>query len=155
MAEALVRNSRLREVGTRNLIAAAVAAGAKRMVAQSPAFVYTPGPKPYMEDAPLLLDDPVFGETARAVASVEKQVLAALLTGIILQYGKLYGPGTGSNQPPSDWALHVDDAADAARRALTRGETGIYNIAENDGTISISKAADKLGWVPGFRLEEQ
>ncbi len=35
MAEALVRNARLREIGTRNLVAAAVAAGAKRMVAQS------------------------------------------------------------------------------------------------------------------------
>ena len=95
MAEALVRNARLREVGTRNLVAAAVAAGAKRMVAQSLAFVYAPGPMPYREDAPLCLDDPVFGETARAVASLEQQVLAAPLTGIVLRYGKLYGPGTG------------------------------------------------------------
>jgi nucleoside-diphosphate-sugar epimerase len=154
IAEALVRNARLREIGTRNLINAAVAVGAKRMIAQSLAFVYAPGPKPYLEDAPLLLDDPAFGETAHAVASLEKQVLAAPLTGIVLRYGKLYGPGTGFDLPASDGPLHVDDAADAARRALTRGAAGVYNIAEDDGNISIKKAADALGWVPGFRLQE-
>jgi nucleoside-diphosphate-sugar epimerase len=151
MAEAAVRTDSLREIGTRNLVAAAVAAGVKRMVAQSLAFVYAPGPMPYREDAPLNLDDPVFGETARAVASLEQQVLAAPLTGIVLRYGKLYGPGTGFDLPASDGPLHVDDAADAARRALTRGETGVYNIAEDDGAVSINKAADALGWVPGFR----
>jgi nucleoside-diphosphate-sugar epimerase len=154
MAEALVRTDRLREIGTRNLVGAAVAAGVQRMVAQSLAFVYAPGPMPYREDAPLNLDDPVFGATARAVASLEQQVLAAPLTGIVLRYGKLYGPGTGFDLPASDGPLHVDDAADAARRALTRGETGVYNIAEDDGAVSINKAADALGWVPGFRLDE-
>jgi nucleoside-diphosphate-sugar epimerase len=154
MAEALVRNARLRELGTRNLVAAAVAAGAKRMVAQSLAFVYAPGPMPYREDAPLCLDDPLYGETARAVASLEQQVLAAPLTGIVLRYGKLYGPGTGFDLPASGGPVHVDDAADAARRALTRGETGAYNIAEDDGAVAITKAADALGWVPGFRLDE-
>ncbi|WP_415033172.1 NAD-dependent epimerase/dehydratase family protein [Azonexus sp.] len=154
MAAALVRNARLREIGTRNLVAAAVAAGAKRMVAQSLAFVYAPGPRPYREEAPLCLDDPAFGETARAVASLEQQVLNAPLTGVVLRYGKLYGPGTGFDLAPSDGPLHVDDAADAARRALTRGVRGIYNIAEDDGTVCINKAADALGWVPGFRLGE-
>jgi nucleoside-diphosphate-sugar epimerase len=154
IAEALVRTDRLREIGTRNLVGAAVAAGVQRMVAQSLAFVYAPGPMPYREDAPLNLDDPVFGATARAVASLEQQVLAAPLTGIVLRYGKLYGPGTGFDLPASDGPLHVDDAADAARRALTRGETGVYNIAEDDGAVSINKAADALGWVPGFRLDE-
>lgn len=155
MADALARNARLREIGTRNLVSAALAAGVKRMVAQSLAFVYAPGPMPYREDALLNLDDPGVGETARAVASLEQQVLAAPLTGIVLRYGKLYGPGTGFDLPTSHGPLHVDDAADAARRALTRGEAGVYNIAEEDGTVSIKKAADALGWVPGFRLDEQ
>jgi nucleoside-diphosphate-sugar epimerase len=154
MAEALVRNARLRDIGTRNLVAAAVAAGAKRMVAQSLAFVYAPGPMPYGEDAPLLLDDLSYGATARAVASLEQQVTAAPLVGIVLRYGKLYGPGTGFDVPATGTPLHVDDAADAARRALTRGEAGVYNFAEDDGTVSINKAAGALGWVPGFRLTE-
>jgi len=154
LADALVRNARLREIGTRNLVAAATAAGAKRMVAQSIAFAYAPGPAPYHEDAPLNVDDPDFGETARAVASLEQQVLAAPLVGIVLRYGKLYGPGTGFDQPPVGGPLHVDDAADAARRAVTRGKTGIYNVAEDDGAVSSDKAAEALGWMPGFRLDE-
>lgn len=148
MAEALVRNARLREIGTHNLVAAAVAAGVQRLVAQSIAFVYAPGPMPYHEDAPLV----AAGETVSAVISLEQQVLTAPLTGIVLRYGKLYGPGTGFDSPSSGGPLHVDDAADAARRALTRGERGIYNIAEDDGTVSIQKAVDELGWTPGFRL---
>ncbi len=154
MTEALVRNARLREIGTRNLVAAAVAVGARRMVAQSIAFAYAPGPLPFKEDAPLNVDDPDFGPSVRAVASLEQQVLAAplTLTGIVLRYGKLYGPGTGFDRPPSGGPLHVDEAADAARRAMTRGEAGIYNIAEDDGAVSCSKAAEALGWAAGFRL---
>ncbi len=68
MAEALVRTARLREIGTRKLVAATVAASVKRMGGRTLAFVYAPGPMPYREDAPLNLDDPVFGENARAVA---------------------------------------------------------------------------------------
>lgn len=154
LADALVRNARLREVGTANLVAAAAAAGAKRMVAQSLSFVYAPGPMPYHEDAALIVDDPAFGETARAVASLEKQVLAGPFDGIVLRYGKLYGPGTGFDEAPSGGPLHVDDAADAARRAIRSGESGIYNIAEDDGSVAIGKAAGALGWKPGFRLED-
>jgi nucleoside-diphosphate-sugar epimerase/protein tyrosine phosphatase (PTP) superfamily phosphohydrolase (DUF442 family) len=154
MAEARIRNARIREIGTRNLVAAAVAAGVKRMVAQSIAFAYAPGPMPYREDAPLNLDDPDIGLSARAVASLERQVLTAPFEGIVLRYGKLYGPGTGFDRPPGGGPLHVDAAADAARRATTHGKAGVYNIAEADGTVSSDKAVDTFGWNPGFRLGE-
>ena len=152
MTEALVRNARLREVGTGNLVAAAVASGAKRMIAQSLGFVYAAGPMPYREDAPLLLEVPAYLETVQAVLSLERQVLTAPLAGIVLRYGKLYGPGTGFDAAPDGSPLHVDDAADAARRAMTAGDPGIYNITEDDGVASIAKAKAALGWVPGFRL---
>ncbi len=152
MPEALVRNARIREIGTRNLVAATAGAGAQRMIAESIAFAYAPGPMPYREDAPLNVDHPDFGSTARAVASLEQQVLAAPFEGIVLRYGRLYGPGTGFDRPPRGGPLHVDDAADAARRAIMGGKPGIYNVAEDDGTVSSSKAADALGWKPGFRL---
>src|SRR5262249_54307959 len=42
-AEVLARNSRLRIEGTPNLVAAAQAAGARRLIAQSIAFSYAPG----------------------------------------------------------------------------------------------------------------
>ena len=156
MAEAMVRNARIREVGTRNLVAAAVAAGARRMVAQSIAFAYAPGPMPYREDSPLNLAAPGDGGlTARAVASLEQQVLGAPLEGIVLRYGRFYGPGTGFDEPRRGAPLHVDAAADAARRAVTRGAPGTYNVAEEDGMVSSLKARDALGWRPDFRMDER
>ena len=50
-------------------------------------------------------------------------------------------------------SLHVDASAHAALLALTRGEAGIYNIAEDDGAVSIAKARRELGFDPGFRIE--
>jgi nucleoside-diphosphate-sugar epimerase len=147
MAEARVRNAHLREIGTRNLLAAAIAVQATRVIAQSIAFAYAPGPQPYDEDAPLNAD-------AHGVASLEQQVLHAPLEGIVLRYGKFYGPGTGFDNPPSGGPLHVDAAADAARLAITHGLPGIYNIAEDDGTVSIRKAIAELAWKPDFRIDE-
>jgi nucleoside-diphosphate-sugar epimerase len=154
MTAALGRNARLRELGTRNLVAAALAADVKRFVAQSIAFAYAPGPKPYAEDAPLNLSaaDPAAATTARGVASLEQQVLAAPFEDIVLRYGRLYGPGTWYDSPPAVAPVHVDAAADAARRALRCGEPGIYNIAESDGTVTSEKARRVLGWSPAFRL---
>lgn len=140
-----VRNARIREEGTRNLVAAAVAAGAKRLIAQSIAFAYAPGPTPYREDAPL---DP----SARAVASLEQQVLSTPMVGIVLRYGRFYGPGTGFETPAAGGAVHVEAAADAARRAVTRGTQGVYNIAEPGEALSSAKANDELGWKADFRI---
>jgi nucleoside-diphosphate-sugar epimerase len=153
MAEARARNARLWEVGTKNLVAAAVAAGVERLIAQSLAFVYAPGPLPYIETAPLDVasSDAAVALSARAVASLEHQVLNGPFTGIVLRYGKLYGQGTGFDVAPAG-GVHVDAAADAARLAMTRGEAGIYNIAEEDGTVSCAKARTILGWNSSFRL---
>jgi hypothetical protein len=54
MTAALVRNARLRDEGTRNLLAAAVHAGARGLIAQSIAFIYADGSKPHQEPDPLL-----------------------------------------------------------------------------------------------------
>jgi nucleoside-diphosphate-sugar epimerase len=142
MPEALVRNARLRTEGTPNLVAAALAAGARRMVAQSIAFAYAPGPLPYAEDAPL-------AESATGVIALERAVLAAPLEGLVLRYGRFYGPGTGADAPPPGGPLHVAEAARACLLAIGRGAPGVYNIAEEDGTLDCRKAARELGWRPG------
>lgn len=148
LAAALPNNARLREIGTDNLVAGAIAAGVKRIVAQSIAFAYAEGPRPYHEDAPL-------SPTATAVARLEQLVLGGPFEGIVLRYGRFYGPGTWydrpSSQPP---VVHVEAAADAARRAMTHGAPGIYNVAEDDGTVSSAKAMQVLGWQPSFRAGE-
>lgn len=150
---ALPRNARIRIEGTRNLINAALEAGAVRMVAQSIAFVYAPGPLPHQEDDPLGPLEGDWGPTVRGVLALEQAVVGTpKLIGIVLRYGQLYGPETWTETPPTEMKLHVDAAAQAARLAVTRGAPGIYNIAEDDGSLRIDKARRELGFEPSFRL---
>jgi len=145
-------NSRIRTEGTRNLIAAAQAAGARRLVVQSIAFAYAPGGEPHAETDPLNLDDPVRAVTVRAAADMERQALEAQgMTAIVLRYGLLYGPGAWTEGPVRKPALHVDAAAQAALLALSRVEPGIYNVADDDGAVSIAKARAALSFDPDFR----
>jgi nucleoside-diphosphate-sugar epimerase len=153
IAAAYPRNARIRTEGTRNLIAAARAAGTRRFIVQSIAFAYAPGGEPHAETTPLNLADPARAVTIKGVAEMERLVLEAApgMRSVVLRYGLLYGPGTWSEGPTRPPALHVDAAARAALLALTRG-AGIYNIADDDGAVSIAKARSELGFEPGFRL---
>lgn len=152
MKVARIRNARVRDVGTQNLIAAASASGTRRMIVQSLAYLYAPGPLPHREDDPLNPDNPDLELTVRAVMSLEHQVTHAPMEGIILRYGRLYGPGTGfDSSAKAGPVLHVDAAADAARRAVTLGSPGMYNVAEGDGSVCIEKATSILRWDPTFR----
>ena len=152
MTAALVRNARLRDEGTRNLVAAAVHSGAKRLIAQSISFIYEDGPIPHKESDPLLpVTHPAYGETVQGVMSLEHQVIEAPLDGIVLRYGLLYGPGTGFDRAIAPGSVHVDAAAKAAELAVTRGQRGIYNVAETDGTTSSDKAIVSFGWNAGWR----
>lgn len=136
---ALQKNAEIRDAGTRNLCKAAVAAGAKRMVAQSIAFAYQPGIAPLAEEQ--ALDAKAWG-----VISLESQVTSGGFTGLILRYGYFYGPETGFDEPKAAGSIHVYEAARAACLAAGIGPAGIYNIAEDDGALNVNKAADLLGF---------
>jgi nucleoside-diphosphate-sugar epimerase len=152
MTAALARNARLRDVGTHNLVAAALRAGARRLIAQSISFIYDEGAKPNRETDPLLpVTHPVYGETVQGVLSLERQVTEAPLEGIVLRYGLIYGPGTGFDAPIAPGSVYVDAAAKAAELAVTRGERGIYNVTESDGATSSDKAIKAFGWDSGWR----
>jgi len=141
----------IREVGTRNLIAAAVAAGAKRIVAHSSSTFYVPESKPSREDAPLRLG--ASGSTDATLDSfinLERQILEAPLDSVILRLGHLYGPGTGFESPPQTGSLHTDAAAEATRRALFSGR-GAYNLADDDGAVNCQHAKIELDWRSSFR----
>jgi nucleoside-diphosphate-sugar epimerase len=147
------RNARIRSEGTRNLLAAAQAASAARFIVQSIAFAYSPGWEPHPESDPLNLADPKRAVTVKGAADMEQQVLtASALDGILLRYGLLYGPGTWYEASAPKPALHVDAAAQAALLAMTRGRAGIYNVADDDGVVSIAKARAELGFDPDFRI---
>jgi nucleoside-diphosphate-sugar epimerase len=148
MADAVARNARIRDQGTRHLVAAARAAGVMRIVAQSIAWMYAAGREPHGEDDPLdLAADGARGISVRGVASLESQVLEAKsVEGVVLRYGHLYGPGTGTDAAPASAPLHVDAAARAALLAVYRGAPGIYNVVERDDIASATKAHRELGW---------
>jgi nucleoside-diphosphate-sugar epimerase len=150
---AYAANARIRTEGTRHLIAAAQAAGVRRFIAQSIAFAYAPGGEPHPETDPLNLADPARATTVKGTVEMERQLLSAPgFDAIVLRYGLLYGPGTWYERAAPAPALHVDAAAQAALLAITRGGSGVYNIADDDGAVSIAKARAELGFDPDFRL---
>jgi 2-alkyl-3-oxoalkanoate reductase len=147
--------NRLRTESTRTLLDAARAAGTRRMVCQSIAFAYAPGPQPEVkdEDAPLAFGaPPPFGDGIRALDAMERAVVGGDgLEGIVLRYGWFYGPGTyyaDDGNMAEDVRrrrfpvigkgtglfsfIHVDDAASATVAAVERGAPGIYNIVDDD-----------------------
>ncbi len=157
--------NRVRSEGTRNLIAAARAAGARRVVAESVAFFYAPrGDWVKDEEAPLDLGAPGdFGTAAAALADLERQVREAEgIEGVVLRYGWLYGPGTffaadgaqtedarkrrlpvvGKGEGVFSF-LQVEDAGAATVAAVERGAPGTYNVVDDE-------PAPMREWVPAF-----
>jgi nucleoside-diphosphate-sugar epimerase len=144
MAEAAKTNTRIRQEGTRNLVAAAKAAGARSLIAQSIAWVYAPANHSLTEADPI-------NPSAVGVISLEEQVLGSVMTGIVLRYGHFYGPGSGV-EGAADPRVHVDAAAQAALLAMGQQQSGVFNIAEPSPGLATSKARDLLGWDADFRL---
>ena len=154
MGAAIVRTARIRSEGTRNLVRAAIAAGAHRLVAQSIAWVYAPGAEPHAETDPL--DTGAEGESGinvQGVITLEDLTLRSPpLDGVVLRYGQLYGPGTASDRPSKSAPIHVDAAAYAALLAIDHCDPGIYNVAQPNRHFTTEKARAELGWTPDFRL---
>lgn len=157
-ARDLVANSRLRREGTRHLVDAALAAGVRRLIAQSIAWIYVPGEGPATELAPLDHDaPPPRGDTVAGVQALETAV-GEMPEGIILRYGLFYGSGTWYSRdglfgdsvrrgevPATDGVtsfLHVEDAARAAVAALS-WPPGVYNIVDDE-------PAPGTAWLPLF-----
>ena len=152
MTEGTERNARMGTQGTQNLVAAALAAGVRRLVAQSIAWMYAPGKEPHSENDPLDID--ARGRraiTVRGVAILERLTISSPpIEGVVLRYGHLYGPGTGTNTADTP-ALHVDAAAWAAVLVIEKAHRGMYNVAEPSGYLSTEKAQRELGFDAGVR----
>ena len=148
--ERLAANARVRQVGTRNVVEATAAAGARRLIAQSIAWLYLPGPEPHTEDESIVPPPPaVVPLTRQAVIDLERLTTTdARFEGVVLRYGRLYGPGTWETDPDEPPTVHVEAAARAASLAVDRGEPGIYQIVNDGGPVSNAKARRVLGWSP-------
>jgi nucleoside-diphosphate-sugar epimerase len=93
--------ARIRTEGTRNVIEAARRSGSPKILAQSVAWQLPDGPD------------------AQAVAELESSILAE--GGVVLRYGRLYGPGTYNEQrPPEEPRVHIDRAAEQTVEALNQ-----------------------------------
>lgn len=150
--EGLARNARIRVEGTTNLVAAAKAAGVTRMIAQSVAWLYKPGPRARTESDPLAPAEGAAATTIDGVKALEQAVLA-MPEGVVLRYGFFYGPGTWSARPSRPPSVHIDGAAQATALALTKAKPGIYNVADDDPALSSEKARRELGFKPDFRVK--
>jgi nucleoside-diphosphate-sugar epimerase len=146
--------NRVRREGGRYLLAAAEAAGVRRFLTQSIAFLYAPeGPPVLDEDARPWTDAP--GAFREGVATLVEHERAALdadgLDGLVLRYGQFYGPDTyyardgsiarrvlkrqfpvvGRGEGVFSF-IHIEDAAGATVAAVDRGASGIYNITDDE-----------------------
>jgi nucleoside-diphosphate-sugar epimerase len=147
--------NRLRTEGTDHLLAGALAAGTRRIVAQSyGSWNYArTGSGLKTEEDPFDLDPPAWQvKTLAAIRYVENVVLSAPgIEGVALRYGNFYGPGTDvdlggvivaqirKRQFPivgdgaGIWSfVHMDDAASATIAAMEHASPGVYNIADDE-----------------------
>jgi nucleoside-diphosphate-sugar epimerase len=146
-AETFAQTNRLRTEGTDNLLAAAKETGVERFVAQSYgalAYARVGGPVK-TEDDPL---DESLPQAVRGTIEAIKHLEAAVLDagGIVLRYGSFYGAAVdpmfdavrGRKVPlvgdgGGVWSLvHVSDAAAATVLAVERGESGVYNVTDDE-----------------------
>jgi nucleoside-diphosphate-sugar epimerase len=143
VAEQFVQTNRLRTEGTEILMEAALAAGAGQFIAQGITLFYAPDrPGLATEDEPLYLSAPSsFAPVVKALDRLEQIVLNTPgITGAVMRYGHLYGPGTAYAADGSVADLvrqrkmpivgrgdavfsftHVEDAAGATLRAMKQG----------------------------------
>jgi len=89
----------------------------------------------------------VIPRTRQAVIDLERLTTTdPRFEGVVLRYGRLYGPGTWSTDPDEPPTVHVEAAAHAAVLAVDRGQPGIYAIVDDGGPVSNAKARRLLGW---------
>ncbi|RPI47598.1 MAG: NAD(P)-dependent oxidoreductase, partial [Acidobacteria bacterium] len=137
----LRQTNELRTAGTANLIAASLAGGAHRIVAESFVGVYSGGSfsRPVSEDAPLPPPpEGPFRDTVLALRSLEDQLRAATASSgietVALRIGFLYGSDVPSTR------LMIDQAR-AGRLFLPAGLSGIAPFVHNDDAAAAIVAA--------------
>jgi len=158
-AQDMTLTNSLRIIGTAHLLRAAIAAGAKRFIAESMILAYGYGDH---GEAALREEDPLqpamqtagTQDTVDALRSLESQVLAAgrkqEIEAVALRFGLLYGPGVPATESnlqmlrmrkipvvssgggTLSW-VHVSDAVSATVAAIERGRSSqVYNIVDDE-----------------------
>ena len=165
----LAATNRLRTEGTRNLLDAAINAGARRLVAGSFAMLSDRGAAGTESDREPAGTKPE-DEAANAVRSMEAQVLEATrrgsIEGVVLRYGMFYGLDTPSTIAMIDMVrkrrlpvirgdagqlplIHIDDAVSATVRALDNAPAGSALDIVDDHAASFTEIVQALAEYTG------
>jgi nucleoside-diphosphate-sugar epimerase len=146
-SSAWAENDRIRTVGSRNLVDAALAAGASRYVQESLSFYY-------VDSGAAWVDEDVAVKVPAASASVQTAEAQASrfaesgAAGVVLRFGFFYGTGSAHTlsqialarrgispfpgaQDGYQALLHLNDAATAVAAAL-EVPPGVYNVSEDE-----------------------
>jgi nucleoside-diphosphate-sugar epimerase len=157
-------NDRIRAEGGPNIVEAARAAGARRIVAQSVAFFYSPeGRDVKVEEDTLYRDGPApVAHAVDAVLGLEQAVTRTDgVDGVVLRFGFWYGPRTGyapggaiaemvakrrypivGDGSATSSFVHIEDVTEASVAALD-APPGIYNVTDDD-------PAPAREWIPAY-----
>lgn len=175
--QGFAETNRLRTEGLDHLLAAALAADARRFIAQS----YTGWPNtrsggPVKTESDPLDPEPAAGSrrSHAAIRHLETAVTDAAIEGVVLRYGAFYGPGTGLEHGGSlveavrnrklplvgggtgVWSfVHIDDAVSATVAAVERGDPGIYHVTDDEpATVAewLPYLAEAVGAKPPMRV---
>ena len=170
--------NRLRTEGTEHLIAAAQAAGTRKLVVQS----YTGWPNERTggpvktEDDPLDSNPPKrMSRSLAAMRELERLIAGANgIQGTVLRYGNFYGPGTAFS-PDGEitrmvrlrqfpiigsgagiWSfIHMDDTAAAVLAAIESNASGVFNIVDDEPaavSVWLAELAKTIGAKPPRRI---
>src|SRR3954468_11300813 len=142
---AWAENDRVRTEASAAIARAAQAAGVRRLVQESIAFVYADGGDAWLDE-----EAPVVGGGVTTTALTAERNARELFEGdtVVLRFGLFIGPDSGSARaaleaarggssialgPPGAYrpTIWMDDAA-AAIAAAVRAPTGTYNVADTD-----------------------
>ncbi|SFQ02743.1 Nucleoside-diphosphate-sugar epimerase [Amycolatopsis arida] len=134
-SRAWAEGSRLRSEASRNLVDAALAAGADRFVQESIAFIYPDsGDRWIDEDVPL--DPPALGRANQAAEAQAARFTAAGGTGVVLRFGQFYAPE----------AVHTRYMLSMLRRRMPAlpGPRDAYSptVAAEDAGTAVAAALD-------------
>jgi nucleoside-diphosphate-sugar epimerase len=104
-------NNRIRREGGANLLEAAKATPAARLVVESVAFALK-------------------GDSAEALEHLEQATRAFAGESVILRFGRFWGPGTAHRTPPQPPTIHIDKAGAKAAHLLAQAPPGTYLVTE-------------------------
>src|SRR5579883_1637409 len=135
-------NARVRIEGTRHLVDAARAAGVRRLIAQSIAWAYEPGPGPADEGVPLDTAAPEPRHTLVAGVQALETAADEIEGAVVLRYGLFYGPGT--------WYAPDGAIAEQVRRGEVTADASVSSFNDVDdepapGSVWLPVYAASLG----------